>query len=212
MNHVLIQRYHIEKLPLRESQENATHYLIKSAKLSVWLSWWCFGDHIQWLFRKTWVQIPLAAIGHFGKYHNTLCLSPQILHKHCLCILLGPFLSPKRNWKQSLCKIWGDNEEYYGFFPKWPITVFPQTLLSVAFLLTFSQFLLNLDYEAIWDPPGGDGVVGSRDLLTIYFYIFFCQEKLYLQPKENYLQTVLQWYLRSTNTIGDGKQLVTFTP
>ena len=22
-------------------------------------------------------------IGHFGKYHNTLCLPPQILHKHC---------------------------------------------------------------------------------------------------------------------------------
>ena len=23
--------------------------------------------------------------GHFRKYHNTLCLSPQILHKHCFC-------------------------------------------------------------------------------------------------------------------------------
>ena len=28
--------------------------------------------------------------GHFGKYHNTPCLSTQILNKHCLCFLLGP--------------------------------------------------------------------------------------------------------------------------
>ena len=32
----------------------------------------------------------VGSIGHFGKYHNTLCLSPQILHKHCFCFLLGP--------------------------------------------------------------------------------------------------------------------------
>ena len=25
----------------------------------------------------------VLSIGHFGKYHDTLCLSPQILHKHC---------------------------------------------------------------------------------------------------------------------------------
>ena len=30
------------------------------------------------------------SIGHFGKYHNTLCLSLQIWHKHCFCFLLGP--------------------------------------------------------------------------------------------------------------------------
>ena len=30
------------------------------------------------------------AIGQFGKYHNTLSLSPQSLHKHCFCFLLGP--------------------------------------------------------------------------------------------------------------------------
>ena len=32
----------------------------------------------------------IDTIGRFGKYHNTLCLSPQILHKHCFCFLLGP--------------------------------------------------------------------------------------------------------------------------
>ena len=31
----------------------------------------------------------LSKIGHFGKYHNTLCLSPQFLHKHCFQFLLG---------------------------------------------------------------------------------------------------------------------------
>ena len=29
-----------------------------------------------------------SSIGHFGKYHNTLCLSPQILHEYCFQFLL----------------------------------------------------------------------------------------------------------------------------
>ena len=49
-------------------------------------------------------------IGHFGKYYNTLCLSPQILHKHCLFSF---------SWD---LQIWvgggggGTNKEYYGIF------------------------------------------------------------------------------------------------
>ena len=45
-------------------------------------------------FNKT--IIPFALVGYetgyrpVRKYHNTLCLSPQILHKHCFCFLLGP--------------------------------------------------------------------------------------------------------------------------
>ena len=35
-------------------------------------------------------------ISHFGKYHNTLCLSPQILHKLCFCFLLGPLKSQEK--------------------------------------------------------------------------------------------------------------------
>ena len=58
-------------------------------------------------------------IGHFGKYHNTLCLSPQILHKHCLS--LGTIGSPKRNWKQDLCKILVDKQRVLWYFLKWPI-------------------------------------------------------------------------------------------
>ena len=34
------------------------------------------------------------AIGHFGKYHNTLSLSPQILHKNCFQFLLGITMVP----------------------------------------------------------------------------------------------------------------------
>ena len=39
----------------------------------------------------------LKTIGHFGKYHNTLCLSPQILHKHCFQFLLGLTTVPREN-------------------------------------------------------------------------------------------------------------------
>ena len=38
-------------------------------------------------------------------YLNTLCLSPQILHKHCFPVSLGAILTLKRNWRQCLCKI-----------------------------------------------------------------------------------------------------------
>ena len=62
------------------------------------------------------------SIRHFGKYHSSLCLSPQILHKHCFCFLLGP-LSPKRNWKQCLCKTWGDRQRILWYFLKWPMEV-----------------------------------------------------------------------------------------
>ena len=55
-------------------------------------------------------------LGHFGKYHNTLCLSPP---KFCISIdssSLGTYNGPKRKQKQSLCKIWGTNKEYYAIF------------------------------------------------------------------------------------------------
>ena len=38
-----------------------------------------------------------TSIGHFRKYHNTLCLSPQILHKHCFQFLLGLTMVPRGN-------------------------------------------------------------------------------------------------------------------
>ena len=53
----------------------------------------------------------VSFIGHFGRYHNTLCLSPQILHKHCFCFLLGPLSQEKLE-----AKFGGTSKEYYGIF------------------------------------------------------------------------------------------------
>ena len=41
-------------------------------------------------------------IGHFGKYHNTLYLSPQILHKHCFQFFLGLTMVPRE--KKTMLK------------------------------------------------------------------------------------------------------------
>ena len=58
----------------------------------------------------------LGIIGQFGKYHNTLCLSPIILHRHCSCFLLGPFLFPRETGKNAYAKYGGASKEYYGIF------------------------------------------------------------------------------------------------
>ena len=44
-----------------------------------------------------------SSIGHFRKYHNTLCLFLQILHEHCFQFLLKK-------------KFGGTNQEHYGIF------------------------------------------------------------------------------------------------
>ena len=54
-------------------------------------------------------------IGHFGKYHNTLCLSPKILHKHCFQFLLGLTMVPRKNNNNAYAKFGGTNKEYYEF-------------------------------------------------------------------------------------------------
>ena len=55
-------------------------------------------------------------IGHFGKYHNTLCLSPQILLKHCFCFLLGSLKVSRETGSNALCKIWGDKQRVLRYF------------------------------------------------------------------------------------------------
>ena len=55
-------------------------------------------------------------IGHFGKYHNILCLSPQILHKHCFQFLLGLTIVPREYKNNAYAKFGGTNKEYYGTF------------------------------------------------------------------------------------------------
>ena len=39
---------------------------------------------------------------------------PKILHTHCLQFLLGEN-GPKRNWRQCLCKFWGDKQRALWF-------------------------------------------------------------------------------------------------
>ena len=58
----------------------------------------------------------LHSIGHIGKYHNILCLSPQILHKHCFQFLLGLTMVPRENKNNAYAKFGGTNKEYYGIF------------------------------------------------------------------------------------------------
>ena len=52
-------------------------------------------------------------MGHFGKCHNTFCLSPQILHKHCFRVL-GPTIRENKN--NAYANFWGTSKEYYGIF------------------------------------------------------------------------------------------------
>ena len=71
-------------------------------------------------------------IGHFGKYHNTLCLSPQILHKHCFQFLLGLTRENKNN---AYAKFGETNEDYYGIF---------RTVLLARCLLIFMLICMQI--------------------------------------------------------------------
>ena len=57
-----------------------------------------------------------GVIGHFQKYHNTLCLSSKILHKGCYDFLLGLTMAPRENKNNAYAKFWRTNKEYYGIF------------------------------------------------------------------------------------------------
>lgn len=60
-------------------------------------------------------------IGHFGKYHNNLCPSPQTPQKHCLQFLLGLAIVPRENKNNAYVKFGGTNQEYYGIFQSGPL-------------------------------------------------------------------------------------------
>ena len=60
-------------------------------------------------------------------YHNTVCWSLQILHKHCLRFLLG-VKWPQEKLKTMLMQNFGvTNKQYYGmlwYFLEWSIAFF----------------------------------------------------------------------------------------
>ena len=58
-------------------------------------------------------------------YHNALCFSPQNFAWALFSVSLGAILTPKRNWRQCLCKIWGDKQRalwYVMVFLEWSIS------------------------------------------------------------------------------------------
>ena len=80
---------------------------------------WCPKAYDCWL---TGTHLRKEKIGHFGKYHNTLCLSPQILHKHCFQFLLGLTVVPRENKNNAYAKLGGgDEKRVLWYFPNWPI-------------------------------------------------------------------------------------------
>ena len=56
-------------------------------------------------------------MGHVRKYRNTLCLSPQILHKHCIQFLFGLTMVQRENKNNAYAKFGGRNKEYRWFSP-----------------------------------------------------------------------------------------------
>ena len=57
-----------------------------------------------------------AAIGHFQKYHNTLCLPFKILHKYCFQFLFSLTMISRENKNNAYAKLWRGNKAYYGIF------------------------------------------------------------------------------------------------
>ena len=57
----------------------------------------------------------LFTIGHFRKYHNTLCLFPQILHKHCFCFLFGSLNSQEKLETMLMQNLGGQTKSIMAF-------------------------------------------------------------------------------------------------
>ena len=53
-------------------------------------------------------------------YYNALCLSPQIVHKHCLQFLLGVKMAPRETENNAYAQFLGDKKcERRGYGQKW---------------------------------------------------------------------------------------------
>ena len=78
-----------------------------------------FGRYVKTMDLGAIARGTSGPIGHFAKYHNTPCLYPKILHKHCFQFLLGFTMIPRENKNKAYSKFGGTNKESY--FPKWPI-------------------------------------------------------------------------------------------
>ena len=95
------------------------------------------------------VFAPFLFIGHFGKYHNTLCLCPQILHKHCFQFLLGITMVPRENKNNANAKFGGTKSIAVFSEMSYCICSKNDSFLSVfskAAFLSFTLFLQIINY------------------------------------------------------------------
>ena len=88
------------------------------------ISEWLFASVSKWVLvvDYRWFSSDVIAamlvhrtIGHFGKYHNTLCLSPQILHTLCFQFLLGLTMVPRENKNNAYVKFGGQTKSIMVF-------------------------------------------------------------------------------------------------
>ena len=89
-------------------------------------------------------------MGHFGKYHNTFCLSPQILHKHCFQFLLRLTTVPNENENNAYAKFGGKKKEYYGIFRSDLLFIIGHYQITFDFFFKAS----NVTYLFIWKLVG----------------------------------------------------------
>ena len=83
-------------------------------------------------------------IGQFQKYHNTLCfLSLQNFAWVLLLYSLGTIVSPRRKWKQCLCKILEGQTKSIMVFLKVTYTVHPRCVTGYTHYSQESNTKLN---------------------------------------------------------------------
>ena len=71
------------------------------------------------IYRRTLLFVCNRPFRKILKY--SLFVPPNFAQALFLFLFIGTIVSPKRNWKPCLFKIWGDKRRVLWYFPKWPI-------------------------------------------------------------------------------------------
>ena len=119
-----------------------------------------------WSYHETLVlpnEFYKDRIGHFQKYHKTLCLSLQNFAQVLLLFSLGAIVSPRRKWKQCLCKnLEGKTKTIMVFlkvaywnsfitYPKWTLTNAKKYILVILkTYLRYPFYILTLTSFQVW--------------------------------------------------------------
>ena len=72
-------------------------------------------ERVRILHQATFVYLISGPIGirHLHISHNTPCLPPKILHKHCFQFLLGRLKHPGELKNRGYAKFWGEANKVY---------------------------------------------------------------------------------------------------